>query len=156
MIECSIPGYGDLRIGHCVSDFSGTLSEDGRLLPGVRERISRLAEKVQIHVLTADTHGRAGRELDGLPCLVRFLASEDHTREKRSYVESLGAEGVCAIGNGNNDAGMLRAARVGVVVCLAEGCSGEAAAVADILVRSPLDALDLLLTTNRLIATLRR
>jgi len=156
MIECSIPGYGDLRIGHCVSDFSGTLSEDGRLLPGVRERINQLAGKVQIHVLTADTHGRAGRELEGLPCLVRFLESEDHTQEKRSYVESLGAAGVCAIGNGNNDVGMLRAARVGVAVCLAEGFSGEAAAAADILVRSPLDALDLLLNTNRLIATLRR
>ena len=87
---------------------------------------------------------------------MRFLASEDHTLEKRSYVESLGAEGVFAIGNGNNDVGMLRAARVGVAVCLAEGCSGEAAAAADILVRSPLDALDLLLNTNRLIATLRR
>ena len=156
MIECSVPGYGDLRIGHCVSDFSGTLSEDGRLLPGVRERINKLAEKVQIHVLTADTHGRAGRELEGLPCLVRFLASDDHTQEKCRYVESLGAADVFAIGNGNNDVAMLRAARVGVAVCLAEGCSGEAAAAADILVRSPLDALDLLLTTNRLLATLRR
>jgi len=39
---------------------------------------------------------------------------------------------------------------------MSEGCSGEAAAAADILVRSPLDALDLPLNTNRPIATLRR
>jgi len=156
MVNITVPGYGPLRIEHCVSDFSGTLSEDGRLLPGVRERFDVLAKKVQIHVLTADTHGRAGRELEGLPCLVRFLASEDHALEKRRYIESLDAESVFAIGNGNNDVGMLQAARIGVAVLLAEGCSGEAAAAADILVRSPLDALDLLLNTNRLIATLRR
>lgn len=156
MIFCSIPGYGELRIEHCASDFSGTLSEDGHLLPGVRDRIAILAEKVQIHILTADTHGRAVRELESLRCEVRFLSSEDHTAEKRRYVESLGAGGVFAIGNGNNDVGMLRAARIGVAVCLVEGCSGEAAAAAHILVRSPLDALDLLLNTNRMIATLRR
>jgi P-type E1-E2 ATPase len=156
MILCAIPGYGDLHIEHCVSDFSGTLSEDGRLLPGVRERLASLAAKVCVHILTADTHGGAARELEGLPCLVRFLASEDHTADKRRYVESLGAERVLAIGNGNNDVGMLRAARIGVAVCLVEGCSGEAAAVADIFVRSPIDALDLLLKPNRLVATLRR
>jgi soluble P-type ATPase len=39
MILCAIPGYGELRLEHCVSDFSGTLSEDGRLLPGVCERL---------------------------------------------------------------------------------------------------------------------
>ncbi len=156
MITCTVPGYGNLNIEHCVSDFSGTLSEDGCLLPGVRERFDVLSKKVRIHVLTADTHGRAGRELEDLPCLVQFLSSDDHTLEKRRYVESLGAVGVFAIGNGNNDIGMLRAARVGVGVCLTEGCSGEAAAAADVLVNSPLDALDLLLNTNRLIATLRR
>ena len=156
MILCAIPGCGDLRLEHCVLDFSGTLSEDGWLLPGVRERLELLADKVCVHILTADTHGGAARELEGLPCLVRFLASGDHTAAKRRYVEGLGAEGVLAIGNGNNDVGMLRAARIGVAVCLAEGCSGEAAAVADILVRSPLDALDLLLKPNRLVATLRR
>jgi len=156
MVNCTVPGYGALHLEHCVSDFSGTLSEDGRLLPGVRERIEQLSALMRCHILTADTHGRAAQELEGLDCIVKFLVSDDHTCEKRRYIEGLGAQSVFAIGNGNNDTGMLRAARVGVAVCLAEGCSGETAAAADILVRSPLDALDLLLKTNRLIATLRR
>lgn len=156
MIKHAIPGYGDIHIEHLVLDFSGTLSEDGRLLPGVRERLERLAEQARIHILTADTHGRAGEELHGLQASVHLLASKDHTAEKRRHVEDLGADHVFAVGNGNNDAGMLRAARIGVAVCLAEGCSGEAVAAADIIVRSPLDALDLLFNTNRLIATLRR
>jgi soluble P-type ATPase len=156
MITVPVPRLGELRIGHCVSDFSGTLSEDGILLPGVRERLERLAGLVQVHVLTADTHGRAARELEGLPCTVRLLASGDHTQEKRRYVEGLGADQVLAVGNGNNDVAMLSAARIGVAVCLAEGCSREAAAAAQILVSSPLDALDLLLKPKRLVATLRR
>jgi soluble P-type ATPase len=84
---------------------------------------------------------------------VRFLASEDHPVEKRRSVVGLGAEDVFAIGNGNNDVGILRAARIGVAVCLVEGCPREAAGAADILVRSP---LDLLLNTNWLVAPLRR
>ena len=156
MVICTVPGYGALHLEHCVSDFPGTPSEDGRLIPGVRERIEQLSERLQCHILTADTHGRAAQELAGLDCHVILLVSDDHTDEKRRYVEDLGAPSVFAIGNGNNDVGMLRAARIGVAVCLAEGCSGEAAAAADVLVRSPLDALDLLLNANRLIATLRR
>jgi soluble P-type ATPase len=122
----------------------------------VRERIVLLAEKVRIRVLTADTHGRAGQELEGVSCLVHFPASDDHTREKRRRVEQYGAERVFAVANGNNDVGLLHAARIGVAVCLAEGGSGEAAKAADIPARSPLHALDLLLAPQRPIATLRR
>lgn len=35
MITIDIHGYGRLEIAHFVSDFSGTLSEDGSLIPGV-------------------------------------------------------------------------------------------------------------------------
>jgi len=56
---------------------------------------------------------------------------------------------------GHSDAKMLRAAKVGIVVCLKEGCSVEALKAAKILVRSPIDAIDLLLNPKRLTATLR-
>lgn len=39
MIEIEIPGGETLRLEHLVLDFSGTLARDGRLLPGVRERL---------------------------------------------------------------------------------------------------------------------
>ena len=42
-----------------VLDFTGTLSEGGRLLPGVDERLGRLVAKLRIVVLTADTFGTA-------------------------------------------------------------------------------------------------
>jgi len=35
MLEIAVPGFGPVRLAHLVSDFTGTLSVDGELLPGV-------------------------------------------------------------------------------------------------------------------------
>lgn len=156
MIIIDIPGYGRLEIEHFVSDFSGTLSEDGSLIPGVAERLNELSEQIQVHVLTSDTFGKARKELEGIKCTVHILEGEDHTGQKERYVVGLGAEGVVAFGNGNNDALMLKAAGIGIVVCLPEGCSIAAFSAAMIFVKSPLDAIELLLNPKRLIATMRR
>ncbi len=156
MIALEIPGFGALALRHCVTDFSGTLSADGQLLPGVGERLARLAALLEVHVLTADTHGRARESLAGAPAALHVLAGECHELQKQQHVARLGGESVVAIGNGNNDVAMLQAARLGIAVCGAEGCSSAALAAADILVTSPLDALDLLLRPKRLTATLRR
>lgn len=156
MISLDIPGFGALVLGHCVADFSGTLSEDGRLIAGVRERIALLAGLLEIHVLTSDTHGRAREALEGLRGTLHILQGECHELQKQQYVLRLGAAGVVALGNGNNDVPLLHAARLGIAVCLAEGCSVAALNAAAILVKSPLDAFDLLLHPKRLTATLRR
>ncbi len=156
MITLDIPGSFRLEIEHFVSDFSGTLSEDGVLLPGVKESLNDLSEKVHIHVLTSDTFGRARKELEGINCTVHILEGSDHTGQKEQYVLSLGPESVVAIGNGNNDARMLKAAGLGIAVCLKEGCSVESLQAANIYIRSPLDGVELLLNPKRLIATLRR
>jgi len=156
MIVFDIPGYDRLELEHFVTDFSGTLSEDGTLLAGVKEKLNDLSEKLHIHVLTSDTFGKARDELTGVHCTLHVLEGFDHTEQKEKYVIKLGARTVVALGNGNNDIRMLKAARVGVAVCLREGCSGDAIKAAQILVRSPIDAIDLLLFPKRLIATLRR
>ncbi len=156
MITLDIPGSGIIKIEHFVTDFSGTLSEDGCLLSGVKEKLNALSEEVQVHVLTSDTFGRAHKELERINCTVHILEGSDHAGQKEKYVISLGAEKVVALGNGNNDARMLEAAEIGIAVCLKEGCSVEALTAAKILVMSPLDAIGLLLNPKRLIATLRK
>jgi len=150
-----IPGYGLLELKHFVTDFSGTLSEDGIIMPGVKEKLNELARKLKIHVLTSDTFGRAREELRGINCIVHVLEGEDHTAQKENYVKSLGAERVAAFGNGNNDSRMLRAAKLGIVVCLGEGCSRKTFCASQIFVASPIDAIDLFLYPKRLTATLR-
>jgi soluble P-type ATPase len=155
MFELDIPGFGPVKLEHLVSDFTGTLSVDGRLLPRVKDRLNRIAELLKIHILTADTFGKARVALRGVKCEIRILEGKRHDIQKKDYVNMLGAEKVIALGNGKNDRGMLRAARVGVAVCLEEGCAVEAITSADILVNSPVDAFDLLLKPKRSKATLR-
>jgi P-type E1-E2 ATPase len=155
MIRVEIPGSDIFEFEHFVTDFSGTLSEDGILLPGVKEKINELSGKLKIHVLTSDTFGRAIEELGGVNCTIHVLKGEGHVFQKEKYVQDLGADTVAALGNGNNDVKMLRAAKLGIAVCLKEGCSIGALTASKILVMSPVAAIDLLLYPKRLIATLR-
>jgi len=155
MFELDVPGFGQIRLEHMVSDFTGTLSVDGRLLPGVKDRLNKISEFLQIHILTADTFGMAKTELEGIKCDIHILTGDNHDIQKERYLTNLGTEKVIAFGNGNNDRLMLKIAKIGVAVCMNEGCSIDAMKSADILVTSAVDALDLLLNTKRLKATLR-
>ena len=155
MFELDVPGFGFVSLGHMVTDFTGTLSVDGVLVPDAKENLNKIAEFLDLHVLTADTFGMARAELQGVNCAVHILEGEDHDVQKEEYVLKLGADTVIAFGNGNNDRRMLKAARIGVAVCLKEGCAANAIASADILATSTEDALDLLLNPKRLKATLR-
>lgn len=155
MIKVEIPGSDIFEFEHFVTDFSGTLSEDGGVLPGVIEKLNELSSKLKIHVLTSDTFGRAEKELDGVNCTLHVLKGTGHVFQKEKYILDLGANGVVALGNGNNDINMLRAAKLGICVSLKEGCSVGALTASKILVMSPNDAIDLLLYPKRLIATLR-
>jgi len=155
MFQLEIPGFGKVELEHLVTDYTGTLSQDGRLLPGVRERLEEVSQFLKVHVLTADTFGMAREELQRLDVQVFVLEGPDHHIQKREYVKKLGSQHVFAMGNGMNDVLMLKEAKIGVAVLLAEGVSARAVEAADILVSSALDALDLLLKPKRLKATLR-
>lgn len=155
MIEIDIPGFGFVRLGHLVSDFTGTLSVDGALLPGVKDLLNKVAKVVKVHVLTADTFGTSQAACAGVDCVLTVLSGEVIDIQKDGYVRDLGAESVIAIGNGNNDRKMLDAARIGIAVIEGEGCSLNALLSADIVVRNINDGLGLLLEPRKLKATLR-
>lgn len=155
MIEIDIPGFGPVRLEHLVSDFSGTLSVNGQLIPKVDARLNKIAEIMKIHILTADTFGKAQAELKGINGEIHILAGENHDVQKEEFVAKLGADSVAAFGNGNNDRRMLKAARIGIAVSEGEGCAVDAIMAANIHVRSAVEGLDLLLNTKRLKATLR-
>lgn len=155
MFALDIPGYGALRIEHLVLDYNGTLAVDGRLLPGVKSRLQRLARRLRIHVVTADTFGTARRALRGSACRLTVLAAAGQSEAKALYVRRIGQAHVACIGNGRNDRRMLRAAALGIVVLQAEGAAGEAVAAADIVMTSINHALELFMHPQRLVASLR-
>lgn len=155
MLEVTIPGYRTLILSFLVLDYNGTIACDGQLIPGVRERLEELSKSVSIHILTADTFGSVQKEMTGIPCEVVVIGRENQTQAKVEYARQLGLQKTVSVGNGRNDALMLKEAALGIAVIQEEGGAVETLLSADIAIRSILDALDLLLHPLRLTATLR-
>jgi soluble P-type ATPase len=155
MLEVKIPGYRTLAFSFLVLDYNGTIACDGCLIPGVKDRLEALSKNVAIHILTADTFGSVQKEMTGIPCEVVVIGRENQTRAKADYVRRLEAQKTVSVGNGRNDALMLKEAVLGIAVIQEEGGAVETLLAADIVTHSILDALDLLLYPLRLTATLR-
>ncbi len=155
MIEIPIPGYRTLRLAHLILDYNGTLACDGGLLPGVTGRLSKLAEKLYIHVVTADTFGDAAAVFKDVACTLHILPPENQDNAKLAYAEALGLDSAVCIGNGRNDRLMIAAAALGVAVVQQEGAAPGALTAADAVCPDINAALDLLLHPLRLTATLR-
>ncbi len=155
MIEIPIPGHRDLQLEHLVLDYNGTLAIDGAMIQGVRAWLKRLADRLEVHVLTADTFGRAEAELEGLPCALVILPADKQDVGKLSFVRRLGCDRTVCVGNGRNDRRMLEAAALGIAVIQEEGASQETLSAADVVCPDILSAFGLLINPLRLVATLR-
>jgi Soluble P-type ATPase len=155
MISVTVPGHGELNLRHIVLDYNGTMACDGVLIKEVEEKLNALATDLKVHILTADTFGKAASQCKGIHGELTILSNPIGGPEKESFVEKLGAAGVVAVGNGANDALMLARAALGIVILGPEGASIKSVQSADVIVRDICDGLDLLLTPKRLIATLR-
>lgn len=156
MIEMNIPGRGVLQIEHLVCDLNGTLAVDGKLLDGIPRLLKTLGDRLTIHILTADTrHNRETIQLQsGIP--VTAISTGNETQQKADYIENLGWVHVAAIGQGANDAQMLKTAAVGICVLSPEGTAVETLHNADIVVADIYRALELFEKPLRLVASLRK
>jgi len=121
----------------------------------VEQRIARLHNALGIMLVTADTRGTAGALAERLGIAVQRVPAGYEAQAKADLARSLGADHVAAIGNGANDALMLKAARIGIAVLGNEGLAVSALQSADLVAATIVDALDLLLDPVRLLSTLR-
>ena len=153
-VACTIeiPGRPTLQIEHLLLDLNGTLTNRGALIDGVRDRLSRLEPQLELHALSADTCGTLDELGAELHLATRRISSG---AEKLEFLNATGAQRCAAIGNRTNDVAMLSAAALGIAVIGPEGASTAALAAADVVCRSILDALDLLLDDRVIVATLR-
>lgn len=150
-IEIDIPFFAEpLRITRIVSDYTGTLSFHGRLIPSVPHRMDKLQAFVAIDVLTADSSGTAKMQLAGMPFLgvQIFQDAERHDVRKQAHAEKNDPAHIAAFGNGNNDVLLLKTVKaaggLAVAVDNGEGCSVEAMQNASIFIVGIVNALDLL------------
>jgi P-type E1-E2 ATPase len=155
MIEINIPGRGEIRIKHVVCDVNGTLALDGNLLPVVPELLEELGKTIQIHLLTADTHGKQKKIDQQLGISAVRVNKGNEADQKAEYVKNLAGQSA-AIGQGANDSQMIREAEIGICTLSSEGTATETIFAADILVPDIESAINLLLHPNRLVASLRK
>ena len=155
MIEVAVPGFKDLALEHLVLDYNGTLAVDGVPVKGVKSRLASLADRLTIHVITADTFGRVRSEMGEVPCRVTILPPGDQAEGKLAFVRGLGPERVAAGGNGRNDRLMVQAAALGFAVILKEGAAAETLSAADVVFTGIDAALSFFNHPLRMTATLR-
>jgi soluble P-type ATPase len=145
-----------IELKYMLLDYTGTLSENGKLMEGIRERLEKLSKKFdRIEILTSDTFHSAEKELAGLNLNINILEGEAG-HKKLERLRELGAEYCVAIGNGNNDVLMLKAARLSIAVINGDGCFARLINEADIVAKSTNDILDGLIDTRKIVSLLRK
>ena len=155
MIQIEIPSYKDIQIENVVFDYNGTLATDGIVDNNIKNKLEIIQKKVDVYVLTADTYGNVEKNLADTKLKVHIISKENGTDDKVNFIRKLGSSTCIAIGNGNNDKLMIKEAEIGICVIGDEGCSTKTLINSQIVVKNINDCVDLLLNTDRLIATLR-
>jgi soluble P-type ATPase len=156
MIELNIPGRGIIQLNHLVCDVNGTLATDGQLHEGLPRLLHMLQDRLRLHLLTADTHGKQTIIDQQLNLKAVRIQPGKEAEQKADYIRQLNANQCAAIGQGANDAAMLKTAAVGIGILSTEGIAGETLLAADILVPDIFAALALFENPLRMVATLRR
>lgn len=156
MIELNIPGRGLIELEHLVCDVNGTLAVDGNLQDGLVRSLSVIKDRLTVHLLTADTHGKQETIDHQLNLKAVRIQPGDEALQKAEFVRRLSAERVVAIGQGANDAAMLKEAGLGICVLSLEGVAVETLLAADLVVPDIFSALDLLEKPLRIVASLRK
>lgn len=154
MISVTIPEKRQYCFQHLVLDMNGTLSIDGVVQVSTMIRLKQLTDLLNVYVITSDTFGTAEKTFAHTSIQVIVLHGEA-APQKKAFVEKLNPVETISIGNGYNDVTMLERADLSICVIGQEGAASKALFAADIVVNNINDALDLLILTDRLRATLR-
>ena len=156
MIRIKIPGGEEINIKHIVFDVNGTLALDGTILPEVSSLLIELRERTNIHLLTADTHGKQAEIDQQLGMTATRVKAGKEAEQKAAFLKSLGPDQSAAIGQGANDSLMLKEARIGICVLSDEGTALETLLQADLVTPNINTALSLFIHPSRLVASLRK
>jgi P-type E1-E2 ATPase len=155
MITVPVPGWGELSVEYLMLDFNGTAAVDGKLKKEVRDAIEKISRYIKVFVITADSYDSVDSELAATSVTFIKVNKNSSGEEKAKVVRELGPEKVVAIGNGSNDAAMLKEAALGIAVLGDEGCSSAVMKEADIVVTDVTKAFGLIMHPERILATLR-
>ena len=152
-----IPGCGKYEIKYIVLDLNGTIAIDGIIPLAVQNSIQALSHNYEVLIVSRDIHNNVSRLASELGVKhIKISTDLPASDQKADVVNKLGAKHVIAIGNGNSDIGMLKAAALSIAVIGPEGASRRCAIEADVLTANILDAFECIRRPTRLIATLQQ
>jgi len=152
-MEYKVPHGETFVIDTIVLDLNGTLSVNGKIPEGVKERIDKLTElNFKIILFTGNQRGTA----DNLCNRLGIEYKVTHTgKEKETEMLKLDTKKCAAIGNARIDIGTFKHAKLSILTLQSEGIHAKSIPYVDIIAPSILDALDLLINKDSLCATLR-
>jgi P-type E1-E2 ATPase len=156
MIELNIPGRGRLQLEHLVCDVNGTLALDGTLPVGMVRTLNALKDRLMVHIISADTLGTLQSIERQLKIHAIRINPQEEAEQKAAYVRELGGEQVAAIGQGANDAQMLKESAIGICVLSLEGTAIETLMSADLVMPGIFEALELFDKPLRMVSSLRK
>lgn len=148
-----IPGQEDLVINTIILDLNGTLSVAGKIVDGVHERLNALKERgFKVVFFTGNTRNDADTIAEELGIEWKLAKNAG---DKRNLALGLSPETCASIGNGLIDIELMKTVKLSIVTLQAEGVHVQTLLNSDIVIPTILDALDLFIDDQRLIATLR-
>ncbi|OQX54898.1 MAG: hypothetical protein B5M53_05255 [Candidatus Cloacimonas sp. 4484_209] len=156
MIEIDIPGVTNLNIKNVVFDVNGTLAVDGKIDSTTKKKLQDISHKVNVYILTADTYGTIFHEMKDTGINITKITPLDEAKQKEKFVKKLGEKKTIAVGNGANDALMLKTSALGICVIDREGAFVQSIQNADIVIFGKENVFELLENPKRIVATMRR
>lgn len=148
-----IPGHDKLEIKTVILDLNGTLSVGGQIVDGSKERLAKLKELgFRIVLFTGNTRNDADAICEQLGIEWRLA---NNAVDKMNLAKEFEPSTCASIGNGLIDLELMKSVALRIVTLQAEGAHVQTMLNSDIVVPTFIDALDLLIDPQRLVATLR-
>lgn len=153
----NIPNYGKITIENIIFDINGTLQFKGIISDDLILKFKELKKFYNIYLVSSDTRGN----LDDIAIklgvdYIRINSKEMSEAEaKNNELLKLGKDVTVVVGNGNNDALMLKNSILGLIIIGNEGATIKSIINSNVAFPDPLSAIDFLLDEKILIGTLR-
>lgn len=157
MKEVNIPKFGTIKIKNIIFDMNGTIQFKGQVSDEIVKKFNELKKHYNVYLVSSDTRGNLSNIAQKLGVDYIKIAPTNITdaEEKNNVLLKLGKEQTIAVGNGNNDALMLKNALLGIAIIGSEGASSKSILNSNVVFTDPLSAIDFLLDEKIMIATLR-
>ncbi len=157
MRKIIIPYHGEITIKNVIFDINGTIQFKGHISEELVQKFEELKKFYNIFLVSSDTRGNLKNIAKKLGVNFKKVNTQgiNDAEAKNNELKKLGKEVTVAVGNGNNDALMLKNAILGIAILGSEGASTRSILNSDVVFTDVINAIEFLLDEKTMISTLR-